>query len=113
MASSINNSSSRYVQGGDTETYSNRLSWWERREFTKDADDINITITDRTHHRPDLLSYDLYEDSSYGWMILQYNNILDITDEFVVGAEFVAPTAERLFFVLMNKETGGKDISTG
>lgn len=110
MASSLDRRKSRYTQGGDTETYTSRIAWWERREFEKDSSDIYITLTDRTHLRPDLLSYDIYGDVSYSWVLLQYNNILDINTEFTAGTEIVAPSPERLIFTMMNKSTGGTQL---
>ena len=35
---------SRYVQGGDTTVYSNRLGWWERTLIDQADDDIVLTI---------------------------------------------------------------------
>ena len=38
---------SRYVQGGETDRYANRLGWWERRAMPRQDDDIRYTIDKR------------------------------------------------------------------
>ena len=40
--------------------------------------------------RPDLVSYELYDDTQYWWILLLYNKILDIT-EFKAGLDIVYP----------------------
>lgn len=99
---------SRYVQGGDTVVYPNRLGWWERRIFDQESDDIQITdLAMQYHKRPDLLAYDIYGNALLAWLVLQYNNIVDINEEFVAGASLRLPSVERVLLVLMNKAPGG------
>lgn len=101
-ARSLKNSSvnplSRYVQGGLVDVFPNRLGWWEQKPFTATSDDIIVTLTPKYDQRPDLLAYDAYGKSSYIWLVLQYNNILDVTTEFVVGKEIYLPTPQRVLF---------------
>ncbi len=90
---------SRYSIGGFTTTLpSGRLGWWDRTIFEKRRDDITITITPDIAGRPDLLSYKAYGTTNYTWLILQYNNILDINTEFVVGKTYVIPSPQRVLF---------------
>ena len=93
---SINNANSRYSKGGVTETYPTRLGWWERFIFPTSTSDVDYTIESKYSKRPDLLSYDVYGTPSYMWVILQYNNILDINTEFVEGASIVLPAPQRV-----------------
>lgn len=102
---------SRYTQGGQTERYPTRLGWWTRRAFPKSDTDIKVTITDRSHQRPWIVSYDYYGSEQYEWLILQYNNILDVTDEFVVGTIITIPSHQRLNLEIMSGTTGGQKIS--
>ena len=98
---------SRYVQGGATEVYTNRLGWWERRDLSKSDDDVTIVISKTYDKRPDLLATDLYGTPILQWLVLQYNNILDINTEFVTGKELTLPTDERVIIELMNQPVGG------
>jgi hypothetical protein len=93
---STKNLKSRYVRGGITEQFPTRLGWWERIVFTQSKDDILLTINSKYHLRPDLLAFDAYGSPSYMWIILQYNNILDINTEFVEGMNIVIPTPTRV-----------------
>lgn len=98
---------SRYVQGGDTTVYSNRLGWWERTLIDQADDDIVLTIPRKYALRPDLLAYDLYGKASLQWLVLQFNNIVDINTEFVQGKEIRVPSPGRVVLELLGKTTGG------
>lgn len=110
MASSTDNKSSRYVQGGLTDLYEKRLGWWDRYTFTKDDTDMVVTLDSKYHQRPDLLAYDMYGSSNYEWLVLQYNNILDIITEFVVGKEIRLPTKSRADRDFLVSQTGGNRV---
>lgn len=107
---STDNRNSRYVQGGTTELYSNRTGWFERRVFEKQDNDIRIIITETEAKRPDLISYRLYGKAIYGWLVLQYNNIVDVETELLPGKVIFLPTPERLILDIITKPTGGKRI---
>lgn len=111
MTASTDKRHSRYVQGGDTIVYPNRLGWWERRVFEKDDDDIFMTIDLRYDRRPDLLAFEMYGNAQLAWLVLQYNNIVDINEEFVAGSEIRIPTAERVTLVMLNRTPGGIDYT--
>ena len=102
--------SSRYVQGGLTDVYPDRLGWWERREFVKDDSDIEYVIEAQYHRRPDKLSFDFYGTPFYQTFILQYNSILDDVTEFVAGNTILLPTRQRLNLDIMNQAPGGNVV---
>lgn len=85
----------RYVSGGRVEKVSNRLGWWERKIFPSSVDDVNYVLVSRYNQRPDLLAYDAYGYSHLAWFILQYNNIINIHEEFVTGSTIILPTRTR------------------
>ena len=95
--SSANDTTSRYVMGGETEQLNpGYLDWWERTIFPPALDDIPFTITKKYSKRPDALAYDTYGKDKLGWLILQYNNIQDINTEFVEGAEITLMSPQRV-----------------
>lgn len=98
---------SRYVQGGQTERYPTRLGWWTRRSLPTSETDIKVTITTRTHQRPWVVAKDVYGSETFEWVVLQYNNILDVMEEFVVGQVLTLPTHQRLSLEIMGNPSGG------
>lgn len=103
---------SRYVQGGTTERYSTRLGWWERQILEKNTTDVAVTITSKYALRPDLLAAEFYGDSRLQWLVLQFNNIVDINIEFVEGKEILLPSPSRVTFGMLNNSTGGVPPTT-
>ena len=93
---SVDNKKSRYYAGGTTEEYLTRLGWWERYVFDKSRDDVIYTIEKKYDRRPDSLAYDVYGSPQTMWVILQYNNIIDVSTEFVEGATILLPTPHRV-----------------
>jgi hypothetical protein len=106
-SNSTDDRNSRYVQGGTTEIYSNRLGWWERRTFERSDDDIRFIVGAAEENRPDVISYVVYGKSIYSWLVLEYNNIVDIETELVKGKELFLPSQERLILEIITKPTGG------
>ena len=104
---SVDNRNSRYVQGGETEIYSNRTGWWERRIFERQDDDILFTVTAATEKRPDTISDLIYGKAIYAWLVLEYNHIIDIETELLAGAELFLPSRERLILDIITAPTGG------
>lgn len=89
---------SRQLNGGETERKGNKLGWWERRDIERD------TFTDQRYRlgiehegRPDLVSVAIYGTSKLTWLVLQYNNIVDLEEEFVAGAIITLPSSSRVF----------------
>jgi len=107
---STNNRNSRYVQGGKADIYSNRIGWWEIRKFQHMDDDIRIIIRKDEEKRPDLISHRVYGKAVYAWLVLQYNNIVDVETELTTGAEIFLPAQQRLILDIITKSTGGKNV---
>ncbi len=96
LTSSLQNSLDRYVQGGATTTKSYGLGWWNRYIFPTSYDDIRFTVTHKYVNRPDLIAYDVYKISQLEWLVLQYNNILNVKSEIVLNAILMLPTPFRV-----------------
>lgn len=92
---------SRYFQGGRCDITPNTIEWWESYDFKRSPTDIEIVITPKYAKRPDLLAHDAYGKSWLDWFVLQYNNIVDLNEEFVEGCTLVLPTRQRLFAELL------------
>lgn len=93
---------SRYVTGGTVDVKGNKLGWWERKKFPTSQTDVEYIITAKYAHRPDLLAFDLYGKPSLQWFIMQYNNIVDLYDDFNEGKRLLLPTKSRLFGELLS-----------
>lgn len=93
---SLQKRNSRLVQGGTTEVKGNKLGWWERQMFAHSPDDLVITIPSRFDRRPDVLAQEMYGKPQLQWIILQYNNIVDVNVEFAAGKQIRIPTKERV-----------------
>lgn len=110
-ASSADNPTSRFVQGGVTDVYTNRLGWWEADIFESATDDITIALDAKYNRRPDLLAYDMYGKANLMWLVLQYNLIVDINEEFVTGASITLPSKSRVFSSIMVSQAGGNPVT--
>lgn len=105
--SSVKQAKSRYTQGGETERFQNRLGWWERFPMPQRDDDLFITISAQYDKRPDRLAADYFGSSLLMWIVLQYNNIVDINEEFVSGKEIRLPEVTRALLEFTGKAVGG------
>jgi hypothetical protein len=56
-----------------TESFGNFLDVMTNRPIPADASDSIITISSVYHYRPDLLAFDLYEDSRLWWVFASRN----------------------------------------
>lgn len=92
---------SRYISGGKSTIVGDNIGWWERTVFAKSPLDVQLVITKQYAGRPNKLAFDLYGKDSLQWFVLQYNNITDITTEFVEGMTLTLPTRSRLFAELL------------
>ena len=106
--SSVENKSGRYVQGGDTFVHEKRLGWWERLDIEERQDDEDFIVTGKYVGRPDLIAYDKWGKANLAWLVLQYNNIVDLTEELVEGALLVLPSQRRVVTGILVRQTGGK-----
>jgi len=102
--------SSRYTQGGTTDVYSNRAGWWERATINKDDTDLIVTIRPDEDRRPDLIAFNVYNRSNLGWVVLQFNNIVDVETELTIGKVIRLPSVRRLTLDVLTKQTGGNVI---
>ena len=105
MAKSTDRQNSRYIQGGTTDLFANRIGFWQRRKFPKHESDTTLVIDARYDRKPWLVAHDKYNDVELMWFILQYNTILDINTEFVAGKVLKLPTQTRLFMDLLSRGT--------
>jgi hypothetical protein len=93
---SITEKNTRYLKGGETAVVGDKLGWWSRRDLAQSPDDTIVTIGPKYHQLPHLLAADVYGKSDLMWLILQYNNIVDVTTEFVAGAQIRLPLPRRV-----------------
>ncbi len=90
---------SSYGLTGITDKY---LDLMVNRPIPKLDSDVEFTITQTYHHRPDLLAFDLYEDSELWWVFAQRNPDI-LTNpllDFSVGTVIQAPAIDTLRDVL-------------
>jgi hypothetical protein len=64
------NNSSPYSSTSQSKGYLDVISW---RTVPAEADDILFTVTASYTHRPDLLAFDLYQDTGLWWVFAQRN----------------------------------------
>lgn len=102
--------SSRYTQGGTVDIYPTRVGWWERRTLNKDDTDIIVTIQPQEDRRPDLIAYNLYKRPNLGWVVLQFNNIVDVETELLTGMVIKMPSLRRLTLDVLTRQTGGNVV---
>lgn len=93
----------RYTAGGVTESTTTTVGWWERKIFSRSPLDVHFPITKRYAYRPDLVALDMYGKSSLMWVVLQYNSILDVMEDFTEGTTIILPSKSRLFSELLKK----------
>jgi hypothetical protein len=96
MKSSVDQPAGRYSIGGDVDRSPNRLGWWERTILAKQNDDILVNVSAKLVGRPDLISDLVYGDRRYGWLVLQYNTILDIDVDLAEGSVISLPAHDRV-----------------
>lgn len=102
---------SRYVQGGTTDRYPTRLGWWERKKIEKRDNDLRVVVRTNEDRRPDLMAARIYGNARLQWLVLQYNNIVDIQTEFLPGMELRLPTQRRVTLDIMTAPTGGNRVT--
>jgi hypothetical protein len=105
--SSVKKKNSRYLQGGTTDVFKERLGWWEKRTdiLVDQIDDIEFTITKRYEHRPYLVAKIFLGREDLEWLVLQYNEIVDVMEEFVAGRTIRIPSKNRTEFSIIIKPT--------
>lgn len=94
--SSLDVKDSRLVMGGTTTKTGIFLGYWEKKEIPREPDtDITFSVTNDYAYRADKIAYKLYGRSDLEWIILQYNNIIDIMEELKSGVVLTVPSADR------------------
>jgi hypothetical protein len=98
---------SRMLQGGTTQVYKDRLGWFEKRtDIEKDRyDDTIFVIEKKYEYKPWLVAKILLGREDLDWIILQYNDIVDIMEEFVAGRTIRVPSKARVDFSITTKPT--------
>ena len=96
--SSVLKKNTRYVQGGVTDIFPNSLGWWEEADIpTHQVDDILFTITAAYDKRPDKVAFQFYGRTDITWLVLQYNQIVDVNTQFISGMDIWVPSSSRVF----------------
>jgi len=110
--SSLEKNYSRYSQGGNTDQFNNRLGWWEKLDLKENQNNDRLikSLPAVYSGRPDLLSSDIYGRPDFEWVILQYNNIVDINEEFVTGISLVIPNKMRVYGDIMTNSVRKPDV---
>lgn len=106
----VQQSTGRYVQGGLTDSFNSRLGWWERTPFAFRTDDIFTHVRPGENARPWLISFRVYNQDGLGWLVLQYNNIVDINEELVPGTRIRLPHPSRVSLSILINPTGGNPV---
>lgn len=103
---------SRYVQGGQTDYKTNRIGFWDRdvSKFSGNIEDIVINSLPLQYvGRPDLMAFDYYGRADLAWIILIYNNIVDL-DEFAAGIQIVIPSRNYVYGTILSKSIPVSDV---
>jgi hypothetical protein len=96
--SSVLKKNTRYVQGGFSLVYPKHIGWWEKRFIaTGQVDDVPFPVTSEFARRPDKIAWAAYARTDLTWLILQYNNIVDINTQLNAGTIIQIPSPIRVF----------------
>jgi len=106
----VTQGNTRYTRGGVSDVYNTRVGWWERNVLGEDATDLFFDVSSKTALRPDLIAYEVYGSTTYMWVVLQFNNIIDVNETLIEGATIKLPTPTRLNTVLLANSSGGKRV---
>jgi hypothetical protein len=102
--SSINKKNSRMAQGGVASVGERFIRWWERDVLVRDdVTDTEYAIDLVYAGKPDLIAFDFYGRNDLGWLVLQYNNIVDVNEELAVGKVIFLPTKDRVFYEMLTR----------
>lgn len=74
------------------------LGYFQDRPIPADDTDIQILVESRHHNRPDVLAYDLYQNSAYSWVFMRMNMdlIKDPIRDLKEGMVIKVATLEKL-----------------
>lgn len=108
---SLRKKNSRYLQGGTSEAIGDRVRWWEKRKLPEaDISDIVYVVNNTYAGKPDLIAFDMYKRNDLAWIVLQYNNIVDVNTELAEGSVIRLPSQRRLSYQILNKATPAKRL---
>lgn len=100
---------SRYVQGGESSVGEKFIRWWERKTYDKDnTSDVTYNISTVYAGKPDLIAFDYYGKHDLGWLVLQYNSIVDINEELAEGKIIFLPSKSRVFYEILGKSASNR-----
>lgn len=86
----------RYNFGGTTIDNAVGTGIWTRKAFPRLSNDVFVTLTPQTCTHLNLITYKLYGDDTLGWLVLQYNDIIDPVEELVPGITIAMPHPSRI-----------------
>lgn len=101
----------RFTQGGVSDRFKRKVGWWERRPLEPQMDDIIHTVTAGQSRRPDLIANAIFGKPTLAWLVLQYNNIVDINTELTTGTVIRLPSQRRLSLQILTQSTGGRPVT--
>lgn len=105
--SSLKRKSSRILQGGTSYISGTKIAWWDMRNIRgDDIQETQYTVTLSTAGRPDLIAFDVYANSELEWVVLQYNNIVDVLEELVIGKQLLLPSRAYINTNIITKPSG-------
>ena len=111
--SSVRKKNSRYVQGGESDSGVKFIRWWERESLGLDEiTDLTYIIPVVYAGLPDLIAYDYYGRNDLGWLVLQYNNIVDVNEELAVGKTIKLPDKGRVFYSMLSSPIAARRLSS-
>lgn len=104
---SLDSKYSRYVSGGVTEIGTHGLEYWEKNKWNLSDTDLVYVLKKTDEKQPWILAEAFYGQANLMWVILQYNNILDIQEELVAGRQLIIPTKDRVFKEFLKSPNNG------
>ena len=74
------------------------LDHFKIRPIPSQSDDYLYTVEPQYNHRPDLLAYDLYDDSKLWWVFAQRNMdvLIDPVYDLIPGTQIYIPKGPQL-----------------
>ena len=93
------NQKSAYLDTSNNEYY---LDLMVNRPIPKYSDDLVITISEVYNYRPDIMAFDLYDDSELWWVFAQRNpdTLKNPLLDFKTGTKIFVPKIQTLRTVL-------------
>lgn len=75
-----------------------RLGRYVHRPVQPESDDTEIILDAKYQHRPDLLSFDLYQSAAYWWvfMLRNMNRVRDPVFDLKAGMRLNVPSIESI-----------------